>query len=367
MKRPSTLIALLLCCVIILASCLWFFRSRPSQRAALVAPQKSDTGESTAKRLSPAWGVALKHINETVVSPDRQLLVMATGRMQGSTQEGISGQIQVWDFKKRALLARLCEPEFFHDVDISVDKNSIASCNWSSIVKLWSIAGKKVVRQFKDPDNYWVASVAFSPNGKWLATGLGGPGSNGDIVRLWDLQTGKVIRTIKAKASSASNGLTFSPDGNRLAFGAQVWNEEGYPAVYDLANSGGLQSFGNKDKLILEVAFSPDGKQLASRSYKGNLQFWDISSGKTLPHPPESENPVSAFAYSEDGQWLATAREDANSIKIWNTRSWTVKYILDGHIVNSLRLVQSNDQEIIVVGTTTSGIRLWSVNLGLKK
>ncbi len=367
MKRTSTLTALLLCCIIILASCLWFFRSRPSQRATIVAPKKSDTGESTAKRLSPAWGVALKHINETVVSPDRQLLVMATGRMQGSTQEGISGQIQVWDFKKRTIVAQLRDPVFFHDVDISVDKKSIATCNWSSIVKLWSIAGKKVVRELKDPDNHGVASVAFSPNGKWLATGLGGPGSDGDVVRLWDLQTGKVMRTIKAKGSSSAYGLTFTPDGNRLAFGAQVWNEEGYPAVYDVASSGGLQSFGSKDKLILDVAFSPDGKQLASRSYKGNLQFWDISSGNILPHPPQSESPLSAFAYSDDGQWLATARENENSIKIWSTRSWTVKYILDGHIVNSLRFVQTNDQEMSVIGTTTTGIRLWSVNLGLKK
>jgi WD40 repeat protein len=142
-----------------------------------------------------------------------------------------------------------------------------------------------------------VWSVAFSPDGKILATGDG----NG-TAQLWNPATGQQIRSLTT-GSDLVWSVTFSPDGKILATGddnskAQLWN----PATGQL-----IHSLDTGSALVSSVAFSPDGKILAT-GVGGAAQLWDVATGQQIRslNTGSVSVPVGSVAFSPDGKILAT-------------------------------------------------------------
>src|SRR5262249_48817453 len=145
-----------------------------------------------------------------------------------------------------------------------------------------------------------VSSVAFSPNGKRLAS------ADGVVVKLWDAQTGQVLQTFQRP----SRNVLFSPDGKRLASASG----RGRGEMLDAQTGQVLRSFEGGGGL----AFSPDGKRLATAG--GNsVKVWDVQSGQeqlTLPFDKADES----VAFSPDGKRLASAARDS-TVKVWDAQS----------------------------------------------
>lgn len=188
-----------------------------------------------------------------------------------------------------------------------------------------------------------VTSVAFSPDGKRLATG-----SEDGTVKLWDAEQGQEILTLKGDKGQVTS-LAFSSDGKRLATATRgkgwaangpdnapvreddtlrVWDAEGGREILIFrwhTDSSALES-------VTSMAFSPDGKRLLTTrqqdfggsSSPGAAKAWDAERGQeifTFPLKPSSN-----AALSLDGKRMVTA--GPNGVRVWDTATGTSKELL---------------------------------------
>ncbi|PWU16546.1 MAG: hypothetical protein C5B50_13195, partial [Verrucomicrobia bacterium] len=149
-------------------------------------------------------------------------------------------------------------------------------------------------------------SVAFSPNGQWIATG-----SLDQTAKLWDAATGRELATL-ASHSDKVWAVAFSPDSQRLVTGsgdtlAKVWQ---VPSGRELLTLHG-HSAG-----IGAVTFSPDGKRIATGSGDRTVKLWDAASGREVATLRGHTSHLISVAFSPNGKFLLSASDDKTA-KLW--------------------------------------------------
>ena len=201
----------------------------------------------------------------------------------------------------------------------------------------------------------YVWSVAFSPNGKMLASG-----SWDQTVRLWNVNTGRLLHTLTGHTNEVLS-VAFSPDGKTLASASwdgtiRLWNPNNGKLKRTLTgHAGGVAS----------VVFSPDGQTLASSSRDRTIRLWNPNNGKlkkTLTGYTDWINPV---AFSPDGQHLACGRY--NTIRLWNIQTGEYKNISEGHTGHILSVVFSPDGTTLASSGEDNTVRLWDVQTLLEQ
>jgi WD40 repeat protein len=149
-----------------------------------------------------------------------------------------------------------------------------------------------------------VNSVAFSPDGRWLASG------SADLtIRVWDLATGTLRHKLEGHTNLVAN-VAFSPDSKLLASGS----EDGTIALWDPATGTRIRSVkGHNGKVSLR--FSPDGKLMAAGTADGGVQMWSVLNGeRARVLPGLHKGLVQCLAFSADGQRLATGGQDGKLV-----------------------------------------------------
>ncbi len=131
-------------------------------------------------------------------------------------------------------------------------------------MRRWDLASGEHLRTLTG-HGYGVDGVSFSPDGRLLASG-----STDETVRVWDAASGEHLRTLTHPANVC--GVAFGPDG-RLASAC----EDRTARLWDPASGENLRTFADHGDMVFEVAFSPDGRLLASGTGNGGVYLWPLA------------------------------------------------------------------------------------------
>ncbi|MBN4005082.1 NB-ARC domain-containing protein [Nostoc sp. LPT] len=199
----------------------------------------------------------------------------------------------------------------------------------------------------------WVKSVAFSPDGQTLASG-----SDDQTVKLWDVRDGKCLKTLNGH-SNWVRSVAFSPDGQTLASGSEdqtvkLWNVHTGKCLITLQ--------GNTNR-IMSVAFSPDGQTLASGSEKQTVKLWNVRNGKCLKILQGHSSWVRSVAFSPNGEILATGSDD-QTVKLWDLRDGKCLKTLQGHTNRVWSVAFSPDGQTLASGGDDQSVKLWDLRDG---
>jgi WD40 repeat protein len=254
-----------------------------------------------------------------------------------------------------------------------------------------------------------ISAIAFSPDGRLLATGSGGPFFGGDgrpNVELWDRDTGR-RKQILAGTVNAIWSLGYSPDGTKLALGGSrpqikvldvksgevLWTKDeaqlpqamcvsfspngrmlaagfgqysqdaAFPVrLYEVATGAETGAFQAPNGGANDVAFHPGGRHLAVAGLQ-DVAVWDVVEGRKVRELPGHTKWVYSVAYSPDGKWLATGGWD-RTIKLRDAASGQEQMTIFGHQGFVLDLAFGPDSRCLASTGEDRSVQLWQVPTG---
>jgi WD40 repeat protein len=350
--------------------------------------------DSTARLWGPATGQHLRTLDGANASEDgpRAALRDTLRFLKGETGPGF---------------------ESVNAVAFSPDGRLLATGDAYSRALLWDPVTGQLLRALKGHTNS-VAGVVFSPGGDHLAT------ASGATVRLWDPASGKHLLTIEGHTGNV-NGVAFSPGGRLLATASsdstvRLWDpasgqhqrtlwlwgpdtlqhpwlatgerldqleasrEEQLRAsspqwardrllrspAADAARAPRdqtiLQALGRKKPAsvaVRTVAFSPDGRLLATGCSDSTVRLWDPASGQPLHVLEGHTNSVNSVAFRPGGRLLATGSADS-TVRLWDGASGQHLQTLEGQTGHVNGVAFSPDGRLLATASFDSTVRLWS-------
>jgi WD40 repeat protein len=215
-----------------------------------------------------------------VFSPD--------GGLIGATIPG--GMIKVWNAETSAEVITLRAPgQQVWDLAFSPDNKRIAGASVTldqarGVIKIWDISNGKEIMALPLEEFLMPFSVAFSPDGKYLSSGLyvvpnrqGGFVKERGAVKVWDASSGTEVRTMTSEDGPVLC-VEFSPDGKLIASGNHIVTAK----VWDVATGAELVTLNGHDGAVCSIAFSPDGRRIITGCDDKTARVWDVATGAEL-------------------------------------------------------------------------------------
>jgi WD40 repeat protein len=318
----------------------WHYLKRQSHTALLTIPAHDD------------------YVFSVTYSPDGKTLATAS-------QDGTA---RVFDAGTGRLIHTLPghSPNICWCVTYSPDGKLLASGGRDRTVKVWDTATGELRRTLGGhPDTVW--SVAFSPpDGRLFASACVG------AVKLWDTNTWREVRTFDGGWE-----VKFSPDGRLLATAYYDSPTSNRLLVWDVAalekTTGLVAPRLKHEGHFGYIAFSPDGHSIAAPVWDPkpyDVQILDAESGGTIRsltgHARAvnavvySSGGVNGVAYSPDGRYLASASDD-QTVKVWDARTGGLFHTFRGHTDHVRSPVFSPDSRRLATASLDGTVKIWDV------
>lgn len=261
----------------------------------------------TINPLNPVFPQESSDIISTAFSPDGAYLAWGTA----------IGEVTLWDLQGRQIVwTKARSPGGGHSgavrsVAFSPDGSLLASAGDDTTIRLWQVKGGDLVGKRLETGSI-VNSLSFDQQGFKLAAGVG------PEVQLWDVASGEREKELRGPADVQT--VAWSPDGKWLAAGGSdarvwIWN-------ISLNQDQGKPLIRRHNQTITSLAWSPDpnldGPLLASAGEDRYIYLWNVDSGELLGELPRTHSqPIRSIAFSKNGDLLASTGEDGDVI-VWD-------------------------------------------------
>ncbi|KAJ5326509.1 uncharacterized protein N7506_009611 [Penicillium brevicompactum] len=237
-------------------------------------------------------------------------------------------------------------------VAFSPDGAWLASASYDGTVRFWNAATGEPQRTF-EVDLGHPYSMALSSDGSQFTASTWT-----NCLEIWDTATGVLQHTLEGHSDSFIS-VTFSQDGAWLASSSEdrtihLWDKKTGVSKYTLKGHSGYFS---------SLAFSPNGAQLASGCRGGTVQIWDVATGLLQQSREGHLDHVSSVVFSPDSAWLASSSRD-RTIRLWDMKTGVSKYTLQGHSDWVLSIAFSPDGAQLASASADNTICVWDTLTG---
>jgi WD40 repeat protein/serine/threonine protein kinase len=242
-------------------------------------------------------------------------------------------------------------------VGFTADGRRLASAPQDAPLRIWDFESGRPVQALQGS---W--AVAIYPDGRRVAARAAD-----ETVRVWDVADGRELR--RFTPGGVVRCLALSPDGNRLASGGWLLDSKtsqslsGRIKIWDLAGGRELLELVGETRAVEALAFSPDGRTLASGGPSRTVLLWDAVTGKPLRTLAGHKDLVLSVRYSPDGKFLASGGVD-QTVRVWDAVSGAPLQLLRGHSRAVQAVAFSPDSRSLASVALDGTIRLWDPTRG---
>ena len=231
-----------------------------------------------------------------------------------------------------------------------VNPSLIASAGDNGEIKLWNLRNDTVVTLGRHDDT--VNSIAFSPDGKLLASG-----GDDHVLKLWNVNHKHHIATrdhITDRTRSQVKAVTFSPSGQTIATGGR------HAKLWDAYTLNQIVTFQHHE-WVWSVAFSTDGKLLATGDNSGQVNVWNLQNHRAVTQLNADPDSVYTVQFSPNNRILAGAGY-GGKVKLWNVPNWEPHGTLTSN--STISEISFSPDSSTLAATSYKSIHLWAVGIG---